>query len=250
MILTEAFVENKGKGTGVESMEQLHNSLIRYCLSLTESHWDAEDLAQDTWVKAMRTFKSLGHSNPEAFMLRIAKNTWIDQARRKTVLDRIVKSEQPKILANQLVSDTTFEIEAAFQALIKHLSPLQRAVFLLRDVFGFSNLEAANMLHTTEGAVKAVLHRARHSLILVRADIEKEADHPIPANEDLKAFLRSLTSAYQIGDVASLIALVQRDEVEPAVAIGIVQNKRVHSIVSARKAQSYPATILGLQLAA
>jgi RNA polymerase sigma-70 factor (ECF subfamily) len=132
MILADS-IENTGIGAGGKSLEHLQDVVNRYCLSLTGSSWDAEDLAQDTWLKAIETLKILGHTNPEAFLLRIAKNTWIDQSRRKTVLDRILKRERPKVT---LPDNGPFEIETAFQALMKHLSPLQRTVFLLRDVFG------------------------------------------------------------------------------------------------------------------
>lgn len=183
-------------------------------------------------------------------MLRIAKNSWIDQARRRTVLDRIMKSEQSKLSAEQSVSAAAFEIEAAFQALIKHLSPLQRAVFLLRDVFGHSNHETANMLNTTEGAVKAALHRARQSLTLVRMDIETEASLPLPIEDNMKGLLRALASAYELGDVAALVALIQQDAIEPAAAIGIVHNSRIRKVISARKASAQQVSTLGLRMAA
>jgi RNA polymerase sigma factor (sigma-70 family) len=242
--------ESVDAGAGIANMKQLHTSLLRYCLSLTETTWDAEDLAQDTWVKAVGAFKDLSHSNPEAFLLRIAKNTWIDQARRTTVMTRIIKSEYPKLLAVQSFSDSSFGIETAFQALIKYLSPLQRAVFLLRDVFGYSSLEAAALLRTTEGAVKAALHRARHSLVLVRSDIDEEAVLSISVDEDLKALLRSLTSAYQAGDITTLVTLVQQNEIEAAVAIGMVQNRQLHNVVSRTKTQSHSIDRSILQLAA
>lgn len=250
MILTEVSENGMELGTTTACVELLHISLIRYCLSLTQSRWDAEDLAQDTWLKAAGVLNSLNHANPEAYLLRIAKNTWIDQARRKTLGDRIMKSEQSKLSDDLSVCEPPFEIEAAFQALMKLLSPLQRAVFLLRDVFEYSNLETANMLHTTEGAVKAALHRARQSLILVRAEMEKEAALSQPLEEDMKAFLRSLSSAYELGDIATLVALIQQDVVEPAVAIGIVQNRGVRRVVTARKTSSHLEFNLSLLMAA
>lgn len=55
--------ESGSLDSGTKRMELLQSSLIRYCLSLTESRWDAEDLAQDTWVKALAAFNSLSHTN-------------------------------------------------------------------------------------------------------------------------------------------------------------------------------------------
>jgi RNA polymerase sigma factor (sigma-70 family) len=215
-------------------LDQLQAVVNRYCLSLTGSEWDAEDLAQDTWLKALDTLLGHGHQNSEALMMRIAKNTWIDQARRKTTLSHILQRALPELTQ---LDHGTLEIEMVFEALRKHLSPLQRAVFLLRDVFGYTNQEASVMLHTSEGAVKAALHRARLSLEAVKDDLEK-GTLAIPEKEGLKSFLRALTSAYQLGEIARLVDLVQQDVVEPAVAIGIAQTR----LLRRRQAESQPAT--------
>jgi RNA polymerase sigma factor (sigma-70 family) len=224
-------IENTDIGASGKIVEQLQPVLNRYCLSLTGSSWDGEDLAQETWLKALVVLKDLGHKNPEAFLLRIAKNTWIDQSRRKTVLAGILKREQPNVT---LLDNGILEIETAFQALMKYLSPLQRTVFLLRDVFGYSISEAAAMLGTTDGAVKSALHRARNALEAVKADHEK-GELPIPAEEGLKAFLRAIAEAYQMGDIKRIVELAQRDEVDPTVAIAIAQNRIIQNSSSVRR---------------
>ncbi|WP_239616053.1 RNA polymerase sigma factor [Cohnella mopanensis] len=204
-------------------LEQLRTALNRYCLSLTESPWDAEDLAQDTWVKALSLFTRHGHRNPEALLLRIAKNTWIDQARRKNVLARILKEERAwaALPENSL---TEIEIEMALHALLKHLPPLQRTVFLLRNVFEYSIAETARLLKTTEGAVKAALHRARKSLDSARAELES-GTLPPPSEPYLKDYLRSIASAYRAGDIPAIVELAMRDIADPAAAIGILQTR-------------------------
>jgi RNA polymerase sigma factor (sigma-70 family) len=222
------WIENTEIEPSGKNLAQMQAVLNRYCLSLTRSNWDAEDLAQDTWLKALRVLKGLGHTNPEAFLLRIAKNTWIDQLRRKTVLAGALKRDLPDLLKVTPSDNGNFEIEAAFQALMKHLSPLQRTVFLLRDVFGYSISEAAAVLGTSDGAVKSALHRARHALEAVKSDIEK-GDLPVPAEEGLKAFLRSIAAAYRMGDITRILELVQRDDIDPAAAIAIAQNRVIQN---------------------
>jgi DNA-directed RNA polymerase specialized sigma24 family protein len=49
-----------------EKLEQLQATLSRYCMSLTECSWDAEDLVQDTWLKALDTLSSVAPSTPYA----------------------------------------------------------------------------------------------------------------------------------------------------------------------------------------
>ncbi|MEK3916384.1 RNA polymerase sigma factor [Paenibacillus sp. FSL H7-0331] len=211
---------------------KLQMTVKRYCLSITGSSWDAEDLAQDTWLKATRVLQVTGHANPEAYMLRIAKNTWIDRLRRNSSLSLILQQEQRQTIMPD--HGVAMELETAFLALIKHMSALQRTVFLLRDVLGYSIIEAAQLLQTTEGAIKAALHRARQSLKAVRSDLEQDV-LVLPDEESSKALLQMLVAAYQMGDIAVLVELVQRDQLEPAVAIGIARNHLQSRQTSASK---------------
>ncbi|WP_313636805.1 RNA polymerase sigma factor [Paenibacillus sp.] len=196
--------------------KSLQLALKRYCLALTQSPWEAEDLAQDTWVKALGYMKTseqinqTNHPNPEALLLRIARNTWIDIMRRRATLSRVLEMDQSR--TEDAAAYGSFEIEAAFQALREHLSPLQQAVFLLRDVFGHSGIEAAEILDTTDGAVKAALHRARQALPAVRHEL-LQADGPsLPQDTELQIELSHLAAAYEQGQIAELIELVLADE--------------------------------------
>lgn len=244
--VTDQANESIGMMSSDKSVEQLQAMLNRYCLSITGSHWEADDLAQDTWLKAIGILLGSGHRNPEAFLLRIAKNTWIDQTRRKTVLARIEKLERCEAA---LPDSGSFEIETAFHALLIHLSPLQRTVFLLRDVFHYSIAEAAHLLQTSEGAVKAALHRARQSLEAVKDDLRTNI-LPVPEEESLKELLQALAAAYHAGDIATLVQLAARGDVEPVVAIGIVQNRMLQQLRSASHAVTRHASHNYTQMAA
>ncbi|AKG37630.1 hypothetical protein VK70_06200 [Paenibacillus durus ATCC 35681] len=193
-------------------MVHLQAALKRYCLSLTGSSWDAEDLAQDTWLKALEPLRA-GHNNPEAFLLRIAKNAWIDAGRRKAVLQRILEqSNEAKYMEQE---NGEFEAEMAFQALMKHLSPLQRSVFLMRDVLEYTTAETAELLDATEGAVKAALHRARLAIPAVRKELS--ADGPmLPGEQSFRAFLEQMAAAYKQGQIAELIELTRQGDKEPS----------------------------------
>lgn len=231
----------------------LQMALKRYCLALTQSPWEAEDLAQDTWVKALGYMKTSKHSklksdrndtsqinnnsehtsrtnfssltnhpNPEALLLRIARNTWTDIMRRKATLSRVLEMDQPR--TEEAAGYGLFEIEAAFQALQKHLSPLQQAVFLLRDVFEHSGSEAAEILDTTEGAIKAALHRARQALPAVRQELLQSNGPSILQDTELQIALNRLASAYEQGQIAELIELVLAGESQETVMAVSSQN--------------------------
>lgn len=206
------------------NIEQLQAVVHRYCLSLTKSRWDAEDLAQETWLKGIGAALASTHKNPEALLLRIAKNTWIDQSRRRNQYARLLIQEKQVEAA---LDSSSLELEEAMHALMKHLSPLQRTVFLLRDVLDYSTLETAEFLNMTTGAVKAALHRAREGLYAVRMELEADK---FSLDEDMKSFLRAIAAAYQAGDLALLIELAQRDALEAAVISGVVQNSRLQAV--------------------
>ncbi|WP_138751259.1 RNA polymerase sigma factor [Paenibacillus sinopodophylli] len=203
--------------------ETLHAVLYRYCLSLTNSSWDAEDLVQDTWVKGLRAAYHAGHANPEALLLRIAKNTWIDHLRRHHQYKLITQRMQ------DLKKTEDFEVldcEEALYVILRRLSPLQRKVFFLRDVFEYSIAETAKRLETTEGAVKAALHRARTALIPAREELKSGAIQ-LPNEEDSKEWLRAISAAYQSGNVSLLLELAQRDIAEAPLCISIATTTKL-----------------------
>jgi RNA polymerase sigma factor (sigma-70 family) len=134
-------------------------ALWKYCRMITSSPWDAEDLVQETLLKAYsalpRIFQPL---IPKSYLFRIATNTWLNQQRK---LNRIIVEEHTDELHIDL---DPFEIREAIERLVTNLSPKQRAVILLFDVFQFKGSEVAEMMGSTEGSVKALLHRARINL--------------------------------------------------------------------------------------
>ena len=197
----------------IENWEQLHALLRRYCLSLTQSVWDSDDLMQVTWVKFLERMNEREHNNPEALLLRTAKNTWIDQMRRKKTFDRLLnkKREQAKEEGSAAQNYTTIDIEMAFHCLITHLPPLQRTVLLMRGVFGYSVAETAAKLQTTEGAVKSAYHRARKKLDSVERIVNETTEAP---EEELQFRLSALAAAYINGEVDEVLRLVQEDQVD------------------------------------
>ncbi|CAM2859442.1 sigma-70 family RNA polymerase sigma factor [Paenibacillus sediminis] len=231
-------IENSEAKTAVRHLDELQSVLYRYCLFLTKSNVDAEDLAQDTWVKAFGSFHGLEHTNPQALLMRIAKNNWIDQMRRRAVFARIHSEEHLKFT---MPDHGLFEIELVFQAIIKHLSPVQRVVFLLRDVFEYANAEVAHMLDMTEGAVKAALYRSRQSLSIVREELEK-SELSLPEEEHLRAYLRTLAFAYQKGNISLLVEMLRLGEMEPVLAISNIQNRMLRDSQSLRPVYSQQMT--------
>jgi len=194
-------------GRKEQDWEGLQRALYRYCLALTGSEWDAADLSQTAWSKAISRLRERGHDNPEAFLLRTAKNSWIDDCRRKSMYKELLDG-----MVHSYRQDTPvpkeYDSEQAMQALVRQLSPIQRTVFVLREAMGYSIAETAEWLNTTEGAVKAALYRARQSLGAVKEAMEsEEAAADEPDAEERETISQSV-KALEEGRVADLVYLL------------------------------------------
>lgn len=215
--------------TGRHDLQSLRRALYRYCLALTRSGFEAEDLAQDTWSKALGYGKLSDNPNPEALLLRIAKNTWIDGTRRKSSLSRAYMRGQTLVGTVLVPASGLWEIETVFQSLINHMSPLQRAVFVMRDVLGYTAGESSEILKTSEGAVKAALHRARKALRRVREELQIEEGPALPADADYRSYLRALADSYDKGQILVMLELLQQDhtaDLTMAVSTNVVEARQ------------------------
>jgi RNA polymerase sigma factor (sigma-70 family) len=147
----------------IEACMSHEASIRRYCHIKTGSSWDAEDLLQDTLVKAFRWHTQ--HPDREitrTFLFRIAANAWIDLCRKRN------RSVHAYELDEQMLASYTdwhvADVREALELLADHLEPRQVVLVLLKDVFDFFASETASMFALSEGAVKAALHRARQRL--------------------------------------------------------------------------------------
>jgi RNA polymerase sigma factor (sigma-70 family) len=170
------------------SLVEPHRSgLWRFCLKLTGSAWDAEDLSQDTLLKTFGQLAMLARAdNPRAYLFRTASNLWIDTVRRRRTTADLEDAGEVAAPVDVAAAD----VDAAMAAVVTALPPRQRAIFLLVDAFAFKPREAADMLKMTEGAVKAALHRARATLQKTGGDAPAET-----ANVDQRA-RRALVERY------------------------------------------------------
>jgi RNA polymerase sigma-70 factor (TIGR02960 family) len=102
-------------------------------------------------------------------------------------------------------------ISLAFVAALQLLPPRQRAVLVLRDVLGFRAKEVAEMLDTTAESVSSALKHARANL---QSRLPTPGDPPpAPHSQAERAVLEHLTTAYEAGDITSLVALLTEDVV-------------------------------------
>ncbi|MFC5650903.1 RNA polymerase sigma factor [Paenibacillus solisilvae] len=198
------------------------SALNRYCLAITGSKWDAEDLVQETCLRALPVLTGLQkHANPTALLLRTAKNLSIDHSRRKkSQADGLDKCE----LLQKHEHEDSSGMEQVLSLLVQYLSPLQCSIFLLRELYGYRASEVAAALRSTEGAVKAALFRARTAMSQIKRDMLKEdrVEHA-PSELQQRLLLAYMTAIRQINPQAIvLLAMSQSDQVDPVQAIATI----------------------------
>jgi RNA polymerase sigma-70 factor (ECF subfamily) len=177
--------------------------LHAYCLRLTGRIWDAEDLAQEC---LLRGFQRLAwHHDPidnaRAYLLRIATHTWIDWLRRRDTEARLAPQAAGDPVA--AAPADAGEMRDAGRTLLQRLAPREQAALVLKDLFDTSLEEAALVLETSVGAVKAALHRGRERL-RERAPAPA-ARRPVPSTALVDRFVALLNA----GDREGLIDLIQ-----------------------------------------
>lgn len=188
----------------IDMLVPLRAALYTYCRRLTGSIWDAEDLVQDTLLRA---FGHCGITSPEirdprAYLLRTATNVWIDRLRRRET-EALVPSMNPdEIPARGTNPEVAAELRDAGSRLLGRLSPQECAALVLKEVFDMTLGEIAALLATTEGAVKAALHRGRGRL---REPEESwTSRRPLPSPELVDRFIER----YRAADVKGLLSLM------------------------------------------
>lgn len=143
-----------------EYSEQLYWKVRRIVLS----HEDADDVMQNVFLKAWTHLDDYhGDSKLSTWLYRIAVNESIDFVRRRKPLTTVSVDNQESGVANMLLADKYFdgdETQALLQEAIASLPDVQRTVFNLRYYDDMKYSEISQILHTSEGALKASYHFA------------------------------------------------------------------------------------------
>lgn len=154
-------------------IRQYHKKVMGYCLSMLSNHRDAEEAAQDVFVKAYRSLDRFkGNSSFSTWLYRITTNHCLDvlrkRNRRKTVsLEALVEQEGDQIqrlFATEPTAPYRMEDRQLVDKILSTLSGDYRAILTLREVDGLEYQEIAGILGCSLDAVKGRLARARRAL--------------------------------------------------------------------------------------
>jgi RNA polymerase sigma-70 factor, ECF subfamily len=171
---TDAQLEHRFHRDAIPLMDQLYAGALR----LTRNLPDAEDLVQETMLRAYAGFRSFRDgSNLRAWLYRIMNNTWINnyrKQRRRPVefsVDHITEARQADFAARGPISLRSAELEALeslpnaeIKEALLTLREEYRMVVYYADVEGFRYSEIADIMNTPTGTVMSRLYRGRRQL--------------------------------------------------------------------------------------
>ncbi|ACU72550.1 RNA polymerase, sigma-24 subunit, ECF subfamily [Catenulispora acidiphila DSM 44928] len=220
----------------VRRADPYRRELLVHCYRMLGSVHDAEDLVQETFLRAWRGYDRFeGRSSLRIWLYRIATSACLtaleNRSRRVlptglgapekdaerpllTVAGSEVQWLQP--LPDALASDPAAivavrdSVRLAFIAALQHLSAKQRAVLILRDVMDWHAAEVADLLDTTTIAVNSALRRARAQLEKAAPSHDELTEPDDPRRRDL---LHQYTTAFENADVPGLLRLLRDDVV-------------------------------------
>jgi RNA polymerase sigma-70 factor, ECF subfamily len=220
-------------------VERYRRQLLVHCYRMLGSFDEAEDLVQETLVRAWRGRAGFdGRSLVRTWLYRIATNVCLTalarRARRVMPSDLGPSTIEPPseadasseipwlqpfpdhllehLTSNELEPDAAVvsreTIELAYVAAIQHLPPRPRAILILRDALDWSAKETADLLDMSVTAVNSSLLRARATL---RARVPSRPSAVVDASSDERAVLARYMDAHDRRDEAALTALLRED---------------------------------------
>ncbi|HEY3800648.1 MAG TPA: sigma-70 family RNA polymerase sigma factor [Caulobacteraceae bacterium] len=183
--------------------------LVRLAYRMLGGVAEAEDVAQDAWLR----WQGADHAavaDPAGWLVRTATRLCLDRLRADKARRRAYRGPWlPDPLIEDLAEDPlerAEEVSVAFLLALERLSPLERAVFLLHDVFDASFADIAETLGRTEPACRQLASRAR--------DHVHDAKPRYAVSQDEAARLAmAFMAASQAGDFATLKSLLAEDAV-------------------------------------
>jgi RNA polymerase sigma-70 factor (ECF subfamily) len=225
------------RGDFVRAAEVFRRELLAHCYRMLGSVDDAEDVVQETYLRAWRAYDGFeGRSSVRSWLYRIATNVCLTALRHKS--RRVLPSGlggpggDPDTAPVQASADTEWlqpfpnsvlgaesndpadivaprsSLRLALVASLQYLPARQRAVLILRDVLAFPAAEVAEILDMTVPAVKSALQRARARM----GDVAPTTDEIVePDSPQARAILDRYIAAFENADAKALRDLLRTD---------------------------------------
>jgi RNA polymerase sigma-70 factor, ECF subfamily len=215
-----------------------HNELLAHCYRMLGSVHDAEDMVQETLLRAWRSFGEFDDSRASmrTWLYRISTNACLTALGRRTrrplpsalgpphgdldvPFDRRTEIPWLEPVPDASIAATSGDpativasrasVRLAFVAALQHLPARQRAVLILHDVLEWRAAEVADLLVTTPAAVNSALQRARAQLARAALDEDELIE---PTDPVRRALVDRYLAAFDAAD-ATALAQIMRDDV-------------------------------------
>ncbi|WP_371413044.1 sigma-70 family RNA polymerase sigma factor [Mycolicibacterium sp. GF69] len=217
--------------------QRYRRELLAHCYRMTGSVHDAEDLVQETYLRAWKSYSGFqGKSSVRTWLYRIATNTCLtalDSRQRRPLptglgapssdpLDDIVAREEVPWLEPlpdqaddpadpSVIVSSRESVRLAFVAALQHLSPRQRAVLVLREVLQWKASEVADAIGASTAAVNSLLQRARAQLEAIGPSEDDELR--LPDSPEAQDLLTRYIAAFESYDIDQLVELFTAEAV-------------------------------------
>jgi RNA polymerase sigma-70 factor (TIGR02957 family) len=193
-----------------EAFEEHRGLLFSVAYRMLGTVADAEDVVQDAWLRWSAADRTRV-AEPRAYLVRVVTNTAIDRlrsarSRRESYVGPWLP--EPVLTSPDVADDVELaeSVSLAVLVVLETLSPLERAVFVLREVFGFGHAEIATALDRSEASVRQVALRARRHVA------ERRPRYPADRAEQRRVTEEFMSAALG-GDIERLLGVLAPDVV-------------------------------------
>ena len=195
--------------TDADTFEEHRSALLALAYRMLGDVGRAEDMVQEAWLRW--NHRQIGVDVPKAFLLTTVTRLCLDElgsARARREESRSDRLPEPVDLdANGLGAvEILDQVSMAFLVVLQRLTPAERAVFLLHDVFDMTHAEIASRLEKSEASCRQLLARARDNVAAERRVLRTSREEH---RRILMAFVRATTG----GDSNALTDLLAEDAV-------------------------------------
>ncbi|HKS44348.1 MAG TPA: sigma-70 family RNA polymerase sigma factor [Amycolatopsis sp.] len=219
----------------LQAADPFRRELLAHCYRMLGSVHDAEDLVQETYLRAWRSYEKFeGRSSLRTWLYRIATRVCLtaleskskrplpsglggDSADPEGILEERAEVPWLEPVPDQMVGadpaavvTSRESIRLALIAALQHLPPRQRAVLILRDVLQWRAAEVAQAVGTTTTAVNSILQRARAQLDEV-TPVEDEIVEPTDAEQ--RELLEKYVTAFERKDISAMVEMFTKDAI-------------------------------------
>ncbi len=193
----------------LEAFNQHRPLLFAIAYRMIGSVTDAEDIVQEAWLRWQPVNEIV--QSPKAFLSSLVTRLCIDHLRSARVRrEQYVGTWLPEPLLTEQASpskdytELAESLSFAFLTLLECLSPTERAIFLLREVFDYDYEAIAKIVHKSVSNCRQITHRARQHLILRRPGIS-------PSPQRQEELIEQFCACWNQGDVHRLITMMAED---------------------------------------